>query len=201
MNAIEIIQHWIDQIKRIPSGEFIAITDFSTLPSRARTESLYWSQQLFSERANPHAAANQAVHSYYPAGRVNLDVLRHQYVADGNSITAYEGINFLIARIPAPGGKPWSREALAAVVQWGLNISGVSPPLVFRYPDKIAEGTLVSSDPAVDPSMMQSWSNRVDLLVQDGSLYIIAYKRYPGALGFLHDGQWFEDPLRSKTRP
>lgn len=54
----------------------------------------------------------------------------------------------------------------------------------------------VSSNPAVDPALMPAWTGRIDLLFRQGLLYVVAYKRYPPDVGFLHDAQWFEDDVR-----
>ena len=200
MNAAEIIQHWIAQIRRVPAGDFTPISDFSAFQSRARTESPRWCGLFLAPAANPHTATNRASHSFYAAKKAKIDLLRHELSAQGLPLTVFEGINFLILRVPPPQSKPWTRESIEATVRWALNTTGARHHWVFVYPQTIGEGTLISTAPTVDPTQMENWSERADLLISQGELFAICYKRYPPTLGLLYDAQWFEDELRGPER-
>jgi len=82
-----------------------------------------------------------------------------------------------------------------------LKTSGPEHHSVFAYPEKFAENRLISMAATVDPSLMASWSNRADLVVSQGDLYAIFYKKYPPTIGFVNGAQWFEEELRSLHRP
>jgi hypothetical protein len=199
MNAKELIERWIQQIEAIGPEQRVAIPDFESFHSRARTESIDWCRRCLSPLADPHAETTKTDHSYHVAGRVNLDLLRHQYTVGDRSITVFEGVNFLIVESGGPKDGKWTREAIALAVQ-GVLGDKLSGP-VLKYPTDLIDGALISTAPGVDPAMMFSWDDRVDVLLRRGKLYVVCYKRYPPNLGFLHDAQWFEDELRSRRRP
>lgn len=200
MNANEIVEHWVEQIQRITPGDFTPIPDFASFVSRARTESIYWCETFLSQRANPHSLAGGVSHSYHPAGPVNLDLLRHEYAVAGQPLTVFEGVNFVIVEWPVRKEGAWAKESIEAAIRLSLILLDARRHWVFQYPSLLAEGTLISTAPGVDPAMMYSWSERADVLLRHGRLYIICFKRYPPNQGFLHDAQWFETDLRSKSR-
>lgn len=201
MNTKEILEHWLQQIEKIPPDRFIPIADFASFNSRARTESMYWCDVFLSQSANPHTNANPARHSYLPAGQVNLDLLRHDSQIADQPFTVFEGVNFLIVRLSAQPTQPWTKQSIDAVTTSFLNLTDAQHAWVFSYPSHITEGTLISTAPAVDPSMMHSWFQRADVLLRQGRVYMVCYKRYPSTLGFLHDAQWFEAHVRAGTPP
>lgn len=201
MNTKEILEHWLQQIERVPPDQFIPIADFASFNSRARTESIYWCGVFLSQAANPHTNTNLARHSYLPAGKVNLDLLRHDSQIADQHFTVFEGVNFIVVRLSAQPSQPWTKKSIDAVTSLLLNLTDAQHSWVFSYPSNIIDGTLISTAPATDPSMMHSWFQRADVLLRQGSLYTICYKRYPSTMGFLHDAQWFEDRLRAGTHP
>ncbi len=198
MNTIEIIEHWLQQIERIPTTGYVAIPDFASFNSRTRTGSVESCRQFLSPAANPHSRANKARCSYHPADDVYLDLLRHEFVAVGHSLIVYEGVNFIMVRLVDQKLGPWKREYIEAFVRWAINMSDAQHQWLFQYPETIAADTLISTAPMVDPSKMGSWRDRADVMIHHGELYVIGYKRYPPTLGFRHDAQWFEDELRPK---
>jgi hypothetical protein len=201
MNTKEILEHWLQQIERIPLDQFIPIADFAAFNSRARTESIYWCDVFLRQAANPHTKTNLVQHGYLPAGKVNLDLLRHEVQSAGQHFTVFEGVNFLIVRLLAQPSQPWTEKTIDTTTSSVLNLTDAQHSWVFSYPPNLTDGTLVSTAPAVDPSMMHSWFQRADVLLRQGRLYLICYKRYPSTMGFLHDAQWFEDHVRVGTHP
>ncbi|WP_139350294.1 hypothetical protein [Rhodanobacter sp. C03] len=197
MNASEIIEHWLQQIERIPAGDFIAIADFETFNSGARTESMQWCETMLSQAANPYAPPNHASHSYHPAGKIGLDLLHHAYVLDGSSVDIFEGVNFLIVRLPAPRTGAWDRASIEAAAKLMLRAINPGETEAFHYPSNMADGTLMSTAPMQDPFLTTSWFQREDMLLHHGKLFIVLYKRQPAIVGFQNDAQWFEDELRT----
>src|SRR5258705_492418 len=70
----------------------------------------------------------------------------------------------------------------------------VSPWPGFAGGPAQGEATLSSSDPAVDPALLSSWSQRLDGMVRGGKLYLVCYKKHGQRVGFAHAGQWFDGP-------
>lgn len=192
MDPTEVLQHWIEQIESLRPNDFAAVADFARLESRARTESQQWCGRALSDAANPHAKPLAARHAIHVANGVNLDLLRHDYTVRDRPVTVFEGINFVIVQIPGRG--PWTREAIEAEVRLMLN---ASQQWRFQFGESIEDGKVISTNPDVRPGLMPSWTQRADLVVRQGRLYFVVYKRYPQNIGFLHDAQWFEDAVRS----
>lgn len=200
MNASEIVEHWLQQIERIPVNDFIDIADVQTFDSGARTESMQWCATMLNPAADPYTPSNHASHSYHPAGRVGLDLLHHAYVFDGWSVNIFEGVNFLIMRLPPPRGGAWTRASIETAAKLMLRTSNPGNPEVFHYPSDMADGSLISTAPMQDPFLMASWFQREDMLLRHGNLFIVLYKRQPSIVGFRNDAQWFEDALRTAPK-
>lgn len=193
MKNEDIIFHWIELVEKVPSEDYILIKDFSSFPDPAKAESLMWSNWFFIEKASPHYSENKAKHSYYRAGRVGIDLLRHEYSFGGFNFLVREGINFTLLSVNLPTSEK-IKNLVEKISHATINMSDGEHQWRFHYPDKIIPKSIISTNPEKDIFFMSSWSERADVIVQNEKLYFLFYKKYPRSptIGFRHDAQWFE---------
>jgi hypothetical protein len=231
MGPDAFVRHWVERVEAVPPGSFRHAADPTTLPPLVWGDSLSWCETLFIPAANPHRAENQArVDTYvappgvpwatednkarspaYATGAVWLDLLRFTYTLGGRPLVVYESINFVLARVtPAkapPDSGSWAR-AVDQAAHEILNMSGTARldlqaypyTWAFQFPPHIGEGTVISTNPDVSPDSLR-WTDRADALVHGGSIWLMAYKRRPPAMGFAPDGRWFDDAFRRAQAP
>ncbi len=199
MQPDEIAWHWIEVVERTPPESFRWVGDFAALPEPPMADSLAWCRAIFVPAASPHHPPNAARHAFHLADvdPGPADLLRHEYRAMDLDLVVTEGANFVLIRAMADPRK--SVHAIAAAViglPWeGRPAAPGARPL--RLAEPRGEDVLVSTNPEEHPMSALEWSDRIDAIVRRGAVYLLCYKRRSEIMGFLHDGQWFDDEFRA----
>lgn len=204
MNHDIVVLNWINVAEKTPVDRFQALADFSKLPKRVHGDSITWCDRFFVDAANPYAPDNKAKHSYHVAGRVGFDLVRHEYSFKGTPLVVVEGVNFVAVtakppKFDATAPSTWAA-AIDALAQQVLKPSASKQSWKFQYPQKPAEGMVISTNSPLDPFEMSDWRDRADVVVRNGAIHFLLYKKRPELADFLHDGQWFDDDFR-KPKP
>lgn len=195
--AIEQVRLWIDQVGRVPDDQWRRIDHFSRFRSGARTESITWCEMVLDPSVNPHEPRVMAQHFYFVARDPAIDLLRHEIqTAAGARIGVFESANFVILRAPLQSAGPPAGRDVTALVERLIKTQGTDYRWEFRIPTNLADNTVVSSAPDVDPFVMASWKGRGDLLVRGGLLWFVVHKRTFGVTGHRPPHQWFEADIR-----
>jgi hypothetical protein len=198
----EVAWHWIESMERTPPESFRRASDFTEVPEPPMPDSLWWCGTIFLASASPHHPANEARHGFHLAGVDDgpaFDLLRHEYRAGGFDLVVTEGVNFVLIRAAGAGPKGVNAVA-AALVNLPPDRRRPAPARErVRFPEPRGDDVLVSTDPDEPPWSMVEWSDRIDAVVRRGAVYLLCYKRRSEIMGFLHDGQWFDDEFRQQA--
>lgn len=186
------LEAWIRAVERAGEHGFEEIEGLDALPEHARSESEFWCDEILTPLANPHDAPG-ARHRICRATDDIPDLIGHDLRAGDLSISVIEGRNFLWVRVDRGSLDllaipPLERPAAVARVAAAL----FKAPLDFGC-DAIGEGSMLCTDPAVDPRHLSSWAGRAEGLIRRGELWFVCYKRCPSRLGFANACQWFSD--------
>ncbi|WP_437652562.1 hypothetical protein [Sorangium sp. So ce1182] len=207
---------WLSAVARVPPDGFTPVERFDDVPAQARADSFYWCDSIFRSELNPHNEALGARHAFHAATDDTPDLLRHELAAGGLELTITEGRNFVLVQVErscldilslcGPDRAAAVRRVAEALFNTGVesNTVGVaaaasSPtavPVLCPAPGEVPEldeGTVFSSNPAVDPDLLACWKDRTECGVQGGRLYFLCYKKSSQRAGFANAWQWFDD--------
>lgn len=187
---------WLDAVEAASPESWQALPDLDHLPEHVRADSQYWCDEVFTAEANPHDAPG-ARHRICPGAGGLLDLLAHDYRAEGLDLSVIEGRNFVLVRvgrqsldlmaIPEAERHLAVERAAAAVFR---------APLRFLTCAALGEGAMVCTDESADPLLVSSWARRAEGGIRGGELWFVCYKRNPQRVGFANAAQWFSDQRR-----
>ncbi|WP_437799344.1 hypothetical protein [Sorangium sp. So ce693] len=205
------IAGWLAAVARVAPDGFTPVERFEDVPAQARAESFYWCDSIFRDELNPHGEGVRARHAFHAATDDTPDLLRHEYAAGGLGLTVTEGRNFILVQVDrasldilslcGPDRAAAVRRVAEALFNTGVESRTVGMPVTSgpaACPDlagtqELEEGTVVSSNPAVDPDLLTCWKDRTECGVQGGRLYFLCYKKSSQRVGFANAWQWFDD--------
>jgi hypothetical protein len=203
MKPEDFVLNWIDVDEVLKDSDYRPIKDFAKLPDPPAGDSLYWAKDFFARDASPYAAANKAKHSYYLAGKLSFDLLRHEYSFKSVDLVVIEGRNFTLICAKPPKidlvvTQGW-RPIIEAIAQDVLNMKDDEHTWTFQYPPVVKDKVIISTAPTENPYTMGSWTRRADCMIRHDVVHFLCYKKRPSKVGFLHDGQWFPDDFRQAS--
>ncbi|WP_437837146.1 hypothetical protein [Sorangium sp. So ce1153] len=211
---------WLSAVARVPPDGFTPVERFDDVPAQARAESFYWCDSIFRSELNPHNEALGARHAFHAATDDTPDLLRHELAAGGLELAVIEGRNFILVQVErssldilslcGPDRAAAVRRVAEALFNTGVESNTVGVPAAAGLPaagpvagpvrcpvpgevPDLEEGTVFSSNPAVDPDLLACWKDRTECGVQGGRLYFLCYKKSSQRAGFANASQWFDD--------
>lgn len=197
--VVEQIHLWLEKIDRVPEQAWVHIEDFASLDTGARTESMTWCDRVLLPAANPYREGAAARHAYFLASRPGIDLFRHDVIVrDVGALTVFESVNFLILRLTPDRPTPFVERTLENIALALINSIGPDYEVTFKYPDVIQDNTIISTAPNIDPFLMESWTDRIDMVLKQAKIFFIINKTYPGVLGGMSEAQWFEPEFRTQ---
>ena len=182
-------------------ADFVEVDAFEDLVNDAYFESHQWMSAVLGEKNSPHAEANAAKHSYHlwKGEQPGFDLLRHEYELGGRAIVVTESVPIIHISIRL------NPKDLKKKVQPQERATEVGNQVMYRPGGfQPAEGSLLSTNPALEVSRVKDWRDRVDAIVSEDRVQLIVYKQDPMAspaprnLTVWFDAEFREDPPRKK---
>lgn len=204
--ADELVTGWVDSALRVPASAFVPIDDLART-GKIAAASRQWSARFFAPAANPHLVTPKPRWSVHLATPTSFDLLRHAYDVGATRLDVLEARSFTLVRalgaaapiLALPDGDHLAAvNALAASI---LRVRGDEHAWTFDAASPLADGARFTTDRAVDPLSMPSWTSRADGGIRGGDVFFLLYKRIPEILGYFANAEWLDDATRSALQP
>jgi len=197
---------WLDEVRAAIAEGFEDLARDDDLPGQALADSMYWARTVFAKGAGPYEQALSAPRGVHRASQSAPDLLRHAYTSAGVGLIVIEGRSFLLVLVSRDDldilalHEEEKRAAVARIAGSLFHPTCSRGGLCFRFPERIEEGAIFSTNPDMDPRISAAWSDRIDAGVRDGALFFLLYKRLPWMMGFRDAFSWLRDEARAWPR-
>jgi hypothetical protein len=163
----------------------------AALSDRALFGSLTWCERIF--RVPIHGPKDEVEHSYHVSNpRAPIDLLLHRLSINKVPVRIYEASPFFLVIVPSASLRaedPAAKSALAATM-----LLSADPPFAFQPISATANPSDYSTDPERKPMRIGDWKKRIDSIVLDTDLALVAYKAtYDDMITMMSDpSAWFQ---------
>lgn len=200
-----LLERWLNGALLVPGSAFVPADAFPDLLFRPLLESKGVLGFFLKKEVDPYRDA-QGVHwKAHAADPGGLDLLKSgEYEAAGLRLTITESRNVVIVEAARAG------ETLATAKSKRAYVDGLVQAVVqtdsedqhweFQLPGEIEtawEGRLISNKGASPLKDLESRHDRADILLLNGSVYFVFYKKIAQLENFLPDDQWFSPETRA----
>lgn len=191
---------WLAAVDAVGPDEWVAFTDYSSLPARVYFESRRWDGLMFRKGLGP-LRDEVTSRAYHVAREGTHDFVRSEYeVRPGVRLVVTESGMYVHIFCPgaaferSAGPDPLRQaEMLATVV---LNV-----PETLRFDWTGAAGSRMFSSAAhLNLTQMRQFSTRIDGVAGPDGIAILCCKRHPQYERFIDPADWFDAEFRAAHR-
>lgn len=205
------LQRWLEKSFSVPENAYFAAGQFSNELFRPFQESKGTVSIFLKEQVDPYRGPANAQWKVHVAGEGGIDLLKGEYKAAGMKLVIMESSNFLLLQIdpvgPAPGSSDAKRAYLLRLMDTAMKLHTADHHWRFSLPTDMNScwvDCLLTNDGAPPVRDLQSRHDRADVLIREGVVDFIFYKKIEQKLGFSPDDKWFSPQARAaiiaKTR-
>jgi len=202
-----LLAGWLEKSWAVADAQFVPVDRHANLLFEYLEQSKGSTGVFLAPAADPWRGTKPTVWKAHAAEPGGIDLLRTEYAVAGANIVLLEGRNFLLVRAtpiePALAGatrlehpKHFIERLLGNIVKTDTG----DHHWRFQLPDDLvdsAQPRLISSEHAPPLKELESRHQRMDILLCDGAVYLVFYKRIEQLEGFLPDDRWFSAPARA----
>ncbi len=200
--AGKLTRNWLAAVDR--AEKYTPVRDLAELPPQALASSGFWCASLFPSCADPYEPEVSARVSVHLATAGTLDLLKHDYVVNGISVTLIESRSFALVQVARENADVLAQagakrgEEIHRVAAAIFGSTDQQPAPTFKLPKAVEERSTFSTNPWANPLLIATWRDRIDGGIRHECLYFLCYKRISQLVGFWNEREWFGEEFRAK---
>ncbi|RMG07695.1 MAG: hypothetical protein D6731_23215 [Planctomycetota bacterium] len=195
------LERWAKAALEVPPERFVPVERARDALKRVLVESKGATSWFLRPEVDPHRGAKAAARwKAYPAPAEGMDLLRCDFEAGGLSLRLTEGANLLVVRAaPLDEQGPLDADRLGELVDKVVRTEREEGTWRFSLPrEGLGAGThLLTSADAPPVAEIGTRDDRADILVVEGRVFFVFYKKIAQRLGFEPDDAWFPPRARA----
>jgi len=198
------LENWLEQSLSLPESQFVPAQRHAALLFEYLEQSRGTTGVFLEKRADPWRGANAGEWKAHAANPGGIDLLRNEYTADGVKVLLLEGRNLMLIRAiplgPSLAETKNKRELLNDMIKKIVKTNSLEHHWQFRLPNDLDtswEQRLISNERAPQLRDLASRHERADILLWDGAVHFIFYKRIEQLESFLPSDTWFSAQTRA----
>lgn len=199
-----ILERWLKKSLAVADSQFVPTQDHAALLFEYLEQSRGTTSVFINAPADPWRGAKAGEWRAHAAETGGIDLLKNEYSMAGTKLLLLEGFNFMLIRAtPAQSvqaGANNQRDAVGALIRSIVKTDSADHHWQFQLPDDLGASQrpcLISNVAAPPLRDLNSRHERADILLWNGAVYFIFYKRIEQLEGFLPDDAWFSAPTRA----
>ena len=201
------LERWLIGSLGLPDEAFIPVGELAELLFRPLQESKGSLSVFLQPQVDPHRQSEGTLWQVHAAERGGIDLLRTDYEAEGLTLSLRENVNFAVlrvSRLDTPLSTAGSKRGyVVALIEAVVKAEGSNLRWVFELPQDLEtnwEGRLISNQNAPPLKDLSSRYERADVLLWQGKVHFIFYKKADQREDFLPDDSWFSPQARAQIR-
>ena len=201
-----LLERWLAGSLQLPDEAFVPVGDLADFLFRPLQESKGSLSVFLQPDVDPHRQPQGVRWQVHAADRGGIDLLRTDYDAHGVQLSLRENVNFVVlraSRLERSLSQANTRDYVSGLIQAVVKTAGSNHHWVFELPQDLDarwEGRLISSENAVPLKDLGSRYDRADVLIWQGTVHFIFYKKADQREDFLPDDSWFTSQARAQIR-
>lgn len=195
-------QRWLIYALGALPETFVNVDDLGTLLVEPMYESSATAGLFLTEAADPHRGGKTVKWQAHAAEAGGIDLLRAGFAARGLEVQCWEGSNFLLMRVgrpeapyrDAPEKHTWLERSIPVVVK----LESALHRWQFAVPAdaELLQHPRLANTGAPPVAEIASRHDRVDVLILNGEVHFMFYKKIDQMMGFRPDDGWFSGAAR-----
>jgi hypothetical protein len=177
LDIAKIIRSQALTASRTGPAKMTPVRQIGELPLAAVLEGGGWARKVFRPSCDPRKSKTHTFIGYAIIQDAGVDMVRIEYLAEGNPMSVLEGKTFYLVITPQGFSKSLLPEVLL-----------IEKPLAFQGPDP--QGWL-SSSPELPAQKMKDWKERIDAIDFGGRIAFLIFKIEKSARQFTPSSAWF----------
>lgn len=201
-----LLEQWVGAALRLPRQAFVPARRSPELNDRLfryLAQSSAATDLFLQPAVDPHQAGQASWTVHAAADGTGLDLLRCEFASAEGKAVLLEGVNFLLLQLEArPGLDGRELEALLArVVRLDLELEEGRPTRDWRFDIPagldLSRGTwCFTSRGAVPVANLEDRHQRADVIVREGRVAVVFYKKVDQLACFQDGARWFDPDAR-----
>jgi hypothetical protein len=199
-----MLEGWLEKSFAPSDAQFVPVDRHTDLLFEYLEQSRGSTGLFIAPGADPWRGARPTEWKAHAAAPGGIDLLRTDYAVPGATIRLLEGRNFLLLRAtptgPAASDMAHPKAFIESLLRTVVRSETGDHHWQFQLPDDLAGSArprLISSMHAPPLKELASRHQRADILLYNGAVYFVFYKRIEQLEGFLPDDAWFSAPARA----
>jgi hypothetical protein len=212
MSSLEVtdplLKEWLTRLFSVPEDRFLGPETYGDLLTLPFHQSRAGIGSFLRPSVDPYRGAQGVQWKAHAGNPGGIDLLRCEYDADGLRLTLTESNNFLLVRAMKQGEEFSTardrRQYLQEIVREAVNCDAFDHRWSFKIPGDVGaeRATQLIPNAGSPPlvSAIQTRHDRADILIHEGKVYLVFYKKIAQLEDFLPPDQWFSAEARAAIR-